>query len=327
MKKIQALLLPLILIVLSFSSCSSDKSQKASVYKNTDSAPWELLLVVDKEWTKTAEGEMLLKAINPDMQGLPQMESMFSIININSNSFSKSFQGFTNIVFVEFGSKYKKAEIRIAKDTYAHPQTIIYLTAPNGKELAEYASSRKELITNTLTESQLYSLQIDLAKSYSKIVKETAEKQFNLKINAPFDLSAIKKGKDFFWASSINSDNHLNLCLFTVPQRQIQDEYDVIHICDSVLKENIQGENKDQYPQTVRQDLSTKNIKIGDRIVTEIRGLWEMENDMMGGPFVLHFYNDSVNNRFVFADGFVYAPEKKKRNYIRLLEASLRTLK
>ena len=52
-----------------------------------------------------------------------------------------------------------------------------------------------------------------------------------------------------------------------------------------------------------------------------------MENDMMGGPFVLHFYNDSVNNRFVFADGFVYAPEKKKRNYIRLLEASLRTLK
>ena len=36
---------------------------------------------------------------------------------------------------------------------------------------------------------------------------------------------------------------------------------------------------------------------------------------------------DEANNRIVVAEGFVYAPETDKRNYIRRLEASLHTLR
>ncbi len=58
-----------------------------------------------------------------------------------------------------------------------------------------------------------------------------------------------------------------------------------------------------------------------------MRGLWKMQGDMMGGPFVSHIRLDEANNRVVVAEAFVYAPETSKRNYIRRMEASLFTLR
>jgi len=46
----------------------------------------------------------------------------------------------------------------------------------------------------------------------------------------------------------------------------------------------------------------------------------------MGGPFVSYSQVDSANNRVIVAEGFVYAPEKKKRPFIRQLEAAIQTL-
>ena len=47
----------------------------------------------------------------------------------------------------------------------------------------------------------------------------------------------------------------------------------------------------------------------------------------MGGPFVSHSSVDTVNNRIIVVEGFVYAPEKMKRTMIRRLEAALYTLR
>ena len=57
------------------------------------------------------------------------------------------------------------------------------------------------------------------------------------------------------------------------------------------------------------------------------RGLWEMTGDAMGGPFVSQSRVDSVNNRVIVTEAFVYAPSKMKRSMIRRLEASLYTLR
>ena len=47
----------------------------------------------------------------------------------------------------------------------------------------------------------------------------------------------------------------------------------------------------------------------------------------MGGPFYSHTRVDEVNKRVVTVEGFVFAPSKRKRNYIRLLEAAVYTVK
>ena len=48
---------------------------------------------------------------------------------------------------------------------------------------------------------------------------------------------------------------------------------------------------------------------------------------MMGGPFVSHQVVDEKNNRVIVVETFLYAPNKKKGDLIRKLEAALFSLK
>ena len=52
-----------------------------------------------------------------------------------------------------------------------------------------------------------------------------------------------------------------------------------------------------------------------------------MKNDFMGGPYVHYTFVDEENSRVINLDGFVYAPKFNKREYLRELEALLKTAK
>ena len=51
-----------------------------------------------------------------------------------------------------------------------------------------------------------------------------------------------------------------------------------------------------------------------------------MKNDFMGGPFVHYAIVDTNRNEIIHLDGFVYAPKFNKREYLRELEALIRTV-
>ena len=58
----------------------------------------------------------------------------------------------------------------------------------------------------------------------------------------------------------------------------------------------------------------------------ELRGLWEMTNDMMGGPFVMQAFVNENTGMVVIVEAYVYAPEMNKRNLMRGLEATFYTI-
>ena len=92
------------------------------------------------------------------------------------------------------------------------------------------------------------------------------------------------------------------------------------------MKINIPGAREGQYIQTDANYVNVKNIGIKGEYAFEARGLWYMENDMMGGPFVAHARVDRPNGRVVVAEAFIYAPQKQKRDLMRKMEAALYTL-
>jgi hypothetical protein len=61
--------------------------------------------------------------------------------------------------------------------------------------------------------------------------------------------------------------------------------------------------------------------------VVEVRGLWKVENDFMGGPFINYTFVDKKRNRLISMDGYVYNPNEFKRNYLRQMESIFHTLK
>ena len=59
---------------------------------------------------------------------------------------------------------------------------------------------------------------------------------------------------------------------------------------------------------------------------SELRGLWRMENDYMGGPFFSLTVPDLARKRLVTVEGYAYAPFFDKRDYIREVEAMVKSL-
>ena len=92
------------------------------------------------------------------------------------------------------------------------------------------------------------------------------------------------------------------------------------------MQQNIPGSEPDMFMATDTLFTSVTPIVVHGAYAMEIRGLWYMRNDAMGGPFISHARVNTQNNRVVVAEGFVFAPEKMKRGFIRRLEGALYTL-
>ena len=138
-----------------------------------------------------------------------------------------------------------------------------------------------------------------------------------------------KEGKDFLWASTNRATADMNFVMYSYPYTDkdtFTKDY-FIHKRDSVMKANIPGEREGMYMATDSMFVDVEDIVVKGEYAQEARGLWEMEGDMMGGPFVSHARVDRANGRVVVVEAFIYSPDKLKRNLMRQMEASLYTLR
>ena len=102
---------------------------------------------------------------------------------------------------------------------------------------------------------------------------------------------------------------------------------EMIHSRNTYTFKHIEGMKEGSY-MTVFEDYKPTNdtMTINNMYTVEYRGLWNMQNDFMGGPFVHYTILNEKSNRIIHADGFVYAPKFSKREYVRELEAILHSL-
>lgn len=326
-------LLILFAAIFLLSSCSGGtqegKKRTKPAKSTTISAPYELLVVANKEWLKGPYGTVLMDAVNAEIPGLPQLESNFRVTSINPADLNGTFKVYANMLHVDINPKHKEAKLVLSRDVYVRPQVILNLQAPDEKALVELVRRSRGRIVDVFVEEEMKRERAYLTSVHSGVVFDAVKKKFGCSIYAPQDLDAINKnGKDFVWSSANGRDNELNLCVYTYPYSSDSTftlKY-FAHKRDSVMRENVQGERPDQYMETDVRTLVESHSKGVNGYVHVVRGLWGMKNDMMGGPFVSYSQVDTAKNVVVVAEGFVYAPEKRKRDFIREMEASLQTL-
>ena len=97
----------------------------------------------------------------------------------------------------------------------------------------------------------------------------------------------------------------------------------LIAVRDSFLKKYIAGPSEGSYMTTELANYppTYREMDVNGVYCMEVRGLWKVEGDFMGGPFMSRSYYDKKKNDIVTVETFVYAPQHKKRNKIRLMEA------
>ena len=290
---------------------------------------YELLVVVDHGVWDRAAGRALHDALDADMPGLPQSEPSFRIMYTSPKDYDSTLKLIRNIIIVDIQDIYTKASFKYAKDVYANPQMILTIQAPNEEEFEKFVEENKKTIVDFFTRAEMNRQITFLEGKHSNFISQKVDSLFGCDIWVDAELANSKTGDDFFWASTNTGSADRNFVMYSYPYTDkdtFTKEY-FVHKRDSVMKANIPGFKEGVYMSTDSLLTDVRPINVQNSYTMEARGLWRMKGDFMGGPFVSHTRLDKANQRIVTAEVFVYSPNKLKRNLVRMLEASLYTLK
>ncbi|MCR5333298.1 MAG: DUF4837 family protein [Bacteroidaceae bacterium] len=303
---------------------------KENLFPVASGRPYEVLVVMDSIDWNAPHGRALFNVLDTDVPMLPQSERSFRISQTERKDFDRVLNIFRNIIIVNIDDRqFSKTKMKFTRDKYAMEQIVLTINSPSKEAFQEFCTEHRKEIVDFLVKMEMNRLVVELKKKYSKKTFDLAKQIFDCEMYAPDELTNYKKGKDFLWTTNNTATGLESIVMYSFPYEG-PETFNKQYLCakrDSIMKENLPGEKPGMYMQTDTLCTVVKPIVVHNQYAMEMRGLWIMRNDCMGGPFVSHARVDTENNRVVVVEGFVYAPEKMKRGLIRRLEGSLYTMK
>lgn len=222
----------------------------------------------------------------------------------------------------------------VGKDKWARDQIIIYIFG-NGKEkLMENIRSNYSAIAKRIRLHDKVKLDasIFVLKNESPGLIRRIQKKFGLTIRIPGDYLNLKADvENFMWFKKDTKEAAMNIIIQKFPYtstEQLNPE-NIIKLRDIYGKEHIASGAQGSYMVTNTEDLPTYDYtyEIDGHYTREVRGIWEMENDFMGGPYASYLILDKQANELIFIDTFVYAPGQSKRDMMMQLDYIVKSLK
>ena len=313
----------------------TSRKKKKSVFTPTSAgAPYEVLLVAGEEDFRTGAVDSLYNILTDDMPGIAQSEPCFKVSRINQQNLSKTLRLCRNIIQIKIDpTQYTTAKFKYSRDVYAAPQLVVTLQAHDANQFKDFVADNSEMISQFFTRAEL-NRQIDiLREDHQPVFQEQIKKVFGADMWIPAELTKVTTGRHFVWARCERFvkkvEQELNIVVYSYPYRDVNTftEKYFIHKRDSVMKANIPGPKEGQYMMTTKGFTLVSDETVHRHYAQVVRGLWNIKDYDMGGPFVSVARVDEENQRVVVAEAFVYYPNHAKRDYIRKLEAALYTLR
>jgi hypothetical protein len=318
-------------IVLLISFSCNNPNQTTSTGSNSPSillpsisgSAGEVLIVMDNENWKGNAGNILRETLEQQYPALPQPEPLFDVVHITQGAFDNLFQHHRSIIVVNLSPEISKSKVGYFENVWAKPQIMIKIEAKSSYDLDSLLTKEKGNI--------LYNIQSYDRKRMISLFNDSKDQTIKSEVSK-FNISlAIPRG----YSTDLSNDEFASFSIETAKTSQVIFVYQYpYHGSKDFLTENIilkRNEFLKKYTVGTRTGsyLTTANlfpplaydIKKNGQDIVEIRGLWELVNGYMGGPFILHAALDQKRNMVVVVEGYVYNPNNKKRNTMRHLES------
>jgi hypothetical protein len=138
-----------------------------------------------------------------------------------------------------------------------------------------------------------------------------------------------REEEDFLWLRFKTTRNDRFIIIYKTEGNDLSKQ-GLIAARNEITKAYIPGAVQGAYPVVNEEPpfpLYNDNVKVGAITGAELRGLWKCEGDYMGGPFYNYSFIDKTGENIISIGGFVYAPEEEKRDYLREVEAVVKSVK
>lgn len=291
----------------------------------------EILVVTQnqEQWDGKA-GEAIRAYFAQDQYGLPQAEPLYRIANITVSNLSEIFKKHRNILVVEYDKKLKEPVAEMRTNLWAQPQRVFKITAADADSWVAEFDEQKEGFLSLFNQSERERLMnIYRPTADYKVINEV-EKTFGFKLLIPEGFYVAKNEGNFMWIRKELADYGQGLILYSRPYRDTADlnNSKLISVRDSLLYRHIPGPVEGSFMSTEKEFVLPQSkvvLNFSTSYTIETRGLWNVVGDFMAGPFLAYTIVDESHGRLITVEGYVYAPGKDKRDFLRQLEAILYT--
>lgn len=322
--------------VITFTACDSNANKgtknrprhgRSVLTPAASGNPYEVMVVADDSVWNGYAGLAAKDVLNKSIPMLPQDEPMFHVSHITFQHWDRITHLFRNVLIIKLNEHYTEPKLKIERDTYSSPQLILTVEGPNTRVISTFITEKTKFIINYFTAEEINREATRLEDEHNIKFDKEVEKMFGCHLFIPVSINKMKICDNFIWASDDGLNTIQNICIYSYPYatEKVFNHGVYIALRDSFMH-NIPGAHEGSVMSTNKEFCQVSDMQIGGHYVQEARGLWEMTKEAMGGPFVAHSQVDTVNNRVIVVEGFVYAPDKMKRTMIRRLEAALYTL-
>lgn len=296
--------------------------------------PCELIVVCDETLRKCGVNDSILAITEGPVPGLGANEMVFRSTQLTPKQYIPAYGRMHSQVFFRLNKDLKEGLLRVAYNAKARPQIMVTVEAPSVGAMGDLLERRGKDVQQLIYDFQVSRLAAIARGNPSERVDRDLRAVAGYSVSVPAELVATKHGKDFLWAGTNRVQEDMNFLFYTYPWDEAGTDVlgRFVEMRDSVLKKNVPGARPTQWMATAKgrdgEPVAwARPVKTGGRRMTEVRGLWELHDGFMGGPFVALVGVDSVNRRTVVAEGFVYNPQGQKRDLMRRMEGALQTLK
>lgn len=309
-------------------SCNQGKVRK-DLLPGVSGKAGEVLIVMDKSHWDTEPGIAFRNLLLEDTPGLPQSEPLFNPMDIPRKSFSEMFRIHRNIIITNISNTVEKPGIQVDYNKWARSQLVITMVAPNRQTFMELYDNNSQKILSLLLKAEKDRISDNYKKYEERNVIEKLENRTGVHLTIPKAYTYDLDTNNFVWLSLETPEISQGIFVYYYEYKDTSDfsANSLINKRNEILKLYVAGEGKGTYMTTELEVFPHyRSFNLNGKYTTELRGLWKVEGDFMGGPFLSISQVDEKRNRIVTVEGYVYAPKFNKREYIRQLEAILYSL-
>ena len=323
MKKFGTLLFAMGLMVIM--SCK-DSGPKERFLPPSTGGINSLMVVMDTELWKGGVGDKIREHFAAPILGLPRAEPKFTITQIPPQVFKGATAYSRSVLFVEQDSV---SSAHIKSDVYAKPQRVAVVTGETYNDMANNLDSIAGMAIAAFRKVEIAEAQRRFKRSLSK--ETVFEDEFGISLKVPSLYTVGKHEDNFVWMDIQIPKGTMNILAYEMPWDTFSVDttfvQDIVKMRDSIGKKYIPGPNDGTYMITEKAfSPYVFPAQLGGKKAAEARGTWEIEGYPMAGPFVTYIINDKENNRKMVLEGFTFAPNEEKRDYMFELEAILKTV-
>lgn len=314
--------------LLVFSACK--EGSKKSYLPESIGAINNLTIVIENDLWKGEVGNKIREHFAAPVVGLTWDEPLFNITNVPNSVFSGALRKTRAILYVQ---KDSLSLGHIKTDMYATPQKIGVIKGRNTEEIIANIDEKAAEIIAAFKEQEITAAQKRFLKSLN--TEKALENQFNISLNIPSIYKVGRQEDNFVWIDHQIPKGTVNVIAYSMPGSSFRTDStlvkDIVRMRDSIGAKYVPGPDVEGKITHMRTEPAfSPNVfsaEIGGMKAIEVRGIWDIKNYPMAGPFLLYIIDDIKNNRQLVLEGFTFAPATEKRDYMFQLEAILKTVK